>query len=219
MRIRLRKKKEAWILTIWGWLAIIIIFVLLVIGLSRGLGDYLRVERPVKAKVLVVEGFLPDYALLIACKEFEENHYDYIITTGLPFSNGMEFCLYKNYADLARAVLIRMGIDSNRVFSVPSPEAFIDRTYQNALAVGKWLKQKKERPSAVNLFSMGAHARRSWFLYRMALEPYNINVGIIAAPDLTFDQHRWWKSSKGFRTVPVEALGYFYVRFFFHPAN
>ncbi len=219
MHFRLRKKKEAWILTIWGWIILIVVLVMFIIGLSRGLGDYLRVNKPVEAKVLVVEGFLPDYALLLVCKEFEENQYDYIVTTGLPFTNGMEFCRYDSYADLARATLIGMGIDSNRVFSVPSPEAFIDRTYQNAVALGKWFEQQDKLPVAINLFSIGAHARRSWFLYRKALEPYKIKVGIIAAPDLTFDQHRWWKTSKGFRTVPVEALGYFFVRFFFHPPD
>lgn len=44
---------------------------------------FLSANHPVKANVLLVEGWLPEYAIEQAAKEFKENSYDYIITSGL----------------------------------------------------------------------------------------------------------------------------------------
>jgi hypothetical protein len=47
------------------------------------LSGYLAKSEQVKANTLVVEGWLPDYALEMAYKEFQKTRYEYIITTGL----------------------------------------------------------------------------------------------------------------------------------------
>jgi hypothetical protein len=47
------------------------------------LSDYLSKSEKVKANILIVEGWLPDYALELAHDEFLQNKYDYIITTGI----------------------------------------------------------------------------------------------------------------------------------------
>ena len=47
------------------------------------LSGYLSKSEQVSANVLIVEGWLPDYALEMAYKEFRENKYDNIITTGI----------------------------------------------------------------------------------------------------------------------------------------
>jgi hypothetical protein len=70
----------------------IIIFIFIII-LSLGylfikpafnyLSGYLSKSEQVKANILIVEGWLPDYALKMACEEFQKSGYDYIITTGL----------------------------------------------------------------------------------------------------------------------------------------
>ena len=46
------------------------------------LENYLSKSEQVKANVLIVEGWVPDYALEMAYKEFSRNDYEYIITTG-----------------------------------------------------------------------------------------------------------------------------------------
>jgi hypothetical protein len=47
------------------------------------LSGYLSKSEQVKANILVVEGWLPVYALEMAYKEFKKKGYEYIITTGL----------------------------------------------------------------------------------------------------------------------------------------
>ncbi len=49
------------------------------------LSGYLSKSEQVKANVLIVEGWLPEYALEMANKEFEKNKYEYVITTGLQY--------------------------------------------------------------------------------------------------------------------------------------
>jgi hypothetical protein len=75
-----------------GLLALIIIlisFLLLGYLFSKPafnyLSGYLSKSELVKANILIVEGWLPEYALDLAFKEFKKNDYDYIITTGLKY--------------------------------------------------------------------------------------------------------------------------------------
>ncbi len=51
------------------------------------LSGYLSKSDHVNANILIVEGWLPDYALELAVKEFKQNPYDLIVTTGLKTSN------------------------------------------------------------------------------------------------------------------------------------
>jgi hypothetical protein len=68
------------------------------------LSGYLSKSEQVKANILVVEGWLPDYALRLAYDEFQKNKYDFIITTGLKsypsylkiYSNGFLIFYLKN---------------------------------------------------------------------------------------------------------------------------
>jgi hypothetical protein len=47
------------------------------------LTGYLSKSKQVKANVLIIEGWIPEFALNSAYEEFHKNGYDYIITTGL----------------------------------------------------------------------------------------------------------------------------------------
>jgi hypothetical protein len=49
----------------------------------RYLSEYLSKSEQVKANILIVEGWLPDFALEMASENFRKNGYDYIITTGI----------------------------------------------------------------------------------------------------------------------------------------
>ncbi len=218
MQIKLFRRRQVRIPTIWGWLVMAGFIVLLVYDVMQKIGSWLAYHEPLAdAEVLVVEGFLPDYALQIAVVEFEKGKYKYIVTTGIPFTNGMGLCTYNNYADQARAVLISLGAPEEKVFSAPTHEAYRDRTYASAVALRKWFETHGGLPISFNMYSMGAHAARSSYLYRQAFVGTGVRIGVLNAPDLTFDQRFWWKNSKGFRTVPVEALGYLFVRLFFKP--
>jgi hypothetical protein len=51
--------------------------------------EFLSKSHPVAAEILVVEGWLPDYALDQACDEFKRNKYRLLITTGFPHERGV----------------------------------------------------------------------------------------------------------------------------------
>lgn len=52
----------------------------------RYLDRFLAESQPVNANILVIEGWLPDYALDEAVKEIGKHPYQYIVTTGLKYS-------------------------------------------------------------------------------------------------------------------------------------
>jgi hypothetical protein len=49
----------------------------------RYLSGFLSKSEQVKANILLVEGWIPEYAVKLAYQEFIKNDYDYIVTTGL----------------------------------------------------------------------------------------------------------------------------------------
>lgn len=72
------------------WLILIIIFIsllpagyIVIKNAFNYVSGYLSKSEQVKANILLVEGWLPDYALELAYKEFQENKYEYVVTTGL----------------------------------------------------------------------------------------------------------------------------------------
>lgn len=62
---------------------IVLLSLLLFVSLVFIFPDYLSKTEKVNANILVVEGWIPSYALDMAIKEFENDGYDLIITTGI----------------------------------------------------------------------------------------------------------------------------------------
>jgi len=215
MKIKLFKQKTfAVVPTIWGWLLIFAVFTLGVYGAITRCGLFLSKDKPVSASVLVVEGWAPDYALVKAAHEFRDGHYALLVATGGPLENGMFLSEYKTWAQLAGATFKKLGVDTNALVILPSPKVRADRTYAAACRVRAWIQRSSGPITSINLFSVGAHTRRSGLLYRQALGK-NIVVGTICCPDKEYDVRKWWTSSQGFRTVADECIAYFYARFIF----
>jgi len=86
------------------FILIILIGYILFKPASNYLSAYLSKSNHVNANILIVEGWLPGYALKMANNEFKNNGYDCIITTGLKspinyyglFSNGYLIFYQKN---------------------------------------------------------------------------------------------------------------------------
>jgi hypothetical protein len=174
--------------------------------------SFLAVNSPIPADVLVVEGWLPDYALKGAMAEFQSGSYRQLITTGVALPIGYYLAEYKTFAELAAATLLALGFEASRLTAVPTDNALKDRTAAAAVTLKQWLSTSDLKVSAINLYTMGAHARRSWFIFKEALAP-DIKVGIIAAEPLDYDASTWWQSSAGVKTVMFETIGYVYARF------
>ncbi|MEA3475282.1 MAG: ElyC/SanA/YdcF family protein, partial [Candidatus Cloacimonadota bacterium] len=166
--------------------------------------------------ILVVEGWLPDYALKQAIDEFNSKGYKLLITTGGPLLKGYPLSEYKTEAELAESIIKIIGFTKEKIIAVPAHYTIKDRTYTSACALKKWVEDSNQNIKTINLFSLGTHSRRSWILFKKALGD-SIKVGIISADDFSYDPEHWWKSSDGVRTVLSEMIAYIYARFFFHP--
>ena len=210
------KRKTCLRPTILGW--VIILFVITVLFRLSLVGIYyfLTVNSPVKSKTLVLEGWVPAYAIKDAIAYYNENDYDRIIVTGLPIVNYEFISPYKNTAEATVLALKYYGYsDSVYIANIPT-SILIDRTYNTAVATKMLFDENRNWPKNFNIYSVGVHARRSRFMFEKAFGR-DFSIGIIAHRDRTFDPKHWWKSSKGFRNVSNEFVATLYVMLFFHP--
>lgn len=209
-------RKERWGLSIYGWAVIVLIILLPVYCGFRNLYSILAPVEREQTNTLVLEGFISDYILLDAIKEFKNNHYALLITTGTPFEYGDLLAPYRNTAVAAGMSLIKLGFDSTKLVMIGTKEIRNDRTYNSAVKLKKWIGANRPDIKAINLMTMGVHGGRSRLLFKAALGD-SVRVGIISVQSFYYGPHSWWKSSKGFRETMNEAIGYFYVRYFFRP--
>ncbi|WP_245876056.1 YdcF family protein [Tychonema bourrellyi] len=147
-----------------------------------------------------------------AIAEFKKGKYRQLITTGTPLSKGYYLAEYKNYAELTAATCIALGFDQDKIVAVPAANVLKYRTAASAIALRDWLATSALKVDAINLYSLGTHARRSWLIFQEVLNP-EIKVGIISAETQDYNPQEWWKSSEGFRTVTGEIIAYLYARF------
>lgn len=182
----------------------------------RDANAFLAVTDPVPDGVLVVEGWSPDYALAIAKAKAQRNPCHKLYVIGGPLEHGAPLVQYKNYAELGAATLRRMGMNSDTVQAVPAPYVRKDRTYAAAAALRDWFRQHGAIPKAIDLMSVGPHARRSRLMFQEAFGK-GTRVGIVSIEDRDYNPRRWWTSSAGVRTVLDEMIAYGYARFLFSP--
>jgi hypothetical protein len=213
--LRLFKRKTVSVPTLGGWLLIVGLLALVVLGGAVATVPFLAPVRPMHQGILVVEGWLPDYALQEAKTVFETHSYRALVLTGVPVDQGYFLTEEKNYAQLATKALQHLGMKKDVLVPVACPEMPRNRTYATARKVKDWLETTSMGDS-VDIFTLGVHARRTWLLYRMALGK-KYHTGVIAGRDNRFDGRRWWTSSSGFRTVTSEMIAYLYAKLCFLP--
>ena len=179
---------------------------------------FLAQNDSIRCDLLVVEGWVPDYSLQDVKAEFEDGGYNLLVITGPPILKGEPFAEFKTFPEFTKAILLKKGWDEHKVVAIPSGEAVRDRTYASALALKRWISDSKRNVQRINIYSMGAHARRTRMLFRMAFKD-QIEVGVIAGKDLRFDGKHWWRTSEGVRTILDEMIAYLYARLIFSPAK
>lgn len=199
-------------LTAHRWLVVITFTLCLVIFIITHIHPFLAVNSSLKANVLVVEGWLPDYALKDAIAEFKSGAYHKIITTGGPLPIGFYLAEYNNFADLSAATLRTLGLEEEKLIAVPAPDVIKKRTYASAVALRQWLSSSDLKVETINLFTCDVHARRSWLIFKQVLAP-KIKAGVIAVESQDYEPKNWWSSSAGVRAVIFETIAYIYTRF------
>jgi hypothetical protein len=207
----IRKRR---VLTPIGWAVLLIGFSSVLISIMLFVHPFLAPTKPVGGDILVVEGWLPDYALEKAKERFQQGGYQLLVTTGGKISVGYHFSEYKTWAELAASTLKSLDFPEDKIMTAPAHKTFKkDRTYYSILALQRRLSEEGFNEASIDMVSLGVHARRSWFLFEKVFS--SVNVGVVAISPNDYDASRWWLSSAGVRNVISESIAYLYARFIF----
>ena len=212
-------RKERWSLS-WRGRLIVASAVLLVGALVfKGVYPFLAITHRANANTLVVEGWIHEYGIRAAVKEFRSNHYEHVFATGGPVvgSGGYinDFC---TSASVGAELLKKCGLPDERLQMVPSRVMDRDRTYGSAIALRNWFRDHNMAVSSIDVVTEDLHARRTRLLFQKALGD-KVAVGVIAIPNPDYDAKRWWRYSAGLKEVVSEAAAYAYARLLFYPSE
>jgi hypothetical protein len=210
----LLRRRSCLVPTWGGGLALVLGLALLPALLLRGVFPFLALSEPKPGGLLVIQCWAPDSVLKAGIAEFHRHHYDKVFVTGGPIEQGVPLSIYKNQADVCAATLLKLGMNSNALQSVPAPSERPDSIYASAVALKRWWRAHGMAPATINLFTVGPNARRSRLLFARALGK-EVTVGVVAFPPEDYDVRHWWRSSQGFRIVTGELIAYCYARALF----
>jgi len=183
-RFALVRKKEKWVATWFGNLLKVLLLIIIIFIFSRVIYPFLSPNEPLLGKILIVEGFIPDYALKKSIGIFKDGNYKLMIVTGKQRTHGSQLDQYRNDGDYAAATLIKFGMDSINIKVIAlDNDIRKDRTYASANAVKNWLKNTDLENQKIDVVSIGCHSRRSWHLYKMAFDDFS-DVGIHAVRNI-----------------------------------
>ena len=212
-KIKLVKRKECWRLTGLGRLLLSLLIFSCISVFVFGIVGFLSQNKPVNGKILVIDGYIPDYSVKKAISIFNAGNYDLVITTGGDIASGFYLSEIHSMAELTKKVLIKLEFDSTKIIAISTGTVLKNRTLTSGIALKSYLSQNKLNQSKIDLIAIGCHSRRTKLLFAHALgEKYE--VGIISIPDETYNRKKWWNSSKGVRTVISETIAYFYSYIF-----
>jgi uncharacterized SAM-binding protein YcdF (DUF218 family) len=211
-------RRERWSLS-WRGRLILIFAVLLSAGfLFKEVYPFLATTHRVDADVLVVEGWMHEYAIRAAVEEFRSGSYRCVFATGGPVEgNGGYTNDFQTAASVAADLLRKAGVPDESLQMVPSRVMDRDRTYGSAIALRNWFHQHNMPVSGIEIITEDLHARRSRLLFQKALGN-NVTIGVIAVPNPDYDSKHWWRYSQGVRDVLGEGIAYLYARFLFYPS-
>jgi uncharacterized protein (DUF1684 family) len=211
------KRKTLWVPTFFGWLVIFplpfILFYILLITTY----PFLAIKKQPTSDMLVVEGWIPEYGLKNAIDYYHDHHYKYMVITGVPITQWSYSSPYSNMADASARSMREMYFrDSIYTASIPST-VVRDRTYSTAVALKMKMLEGRIPYQKFDLYTMGAHARRSHLMFEKAID--TLISGVINETDLSFEPDNWFRTSYGFRIVSSEYISYMYSRLFFFPSE
>ncbi len=211
------RKRERWSTTWLGKILILTLFIIMAWLFVKNIYTFLAQNSPVSSEIMILEGFLPDFAIGESMKIFNEGNYKLMIISGKKMIKGASLVPYENDGLYTAAILAKMGFDSTLIKVIGlENDVKQDRTYASAAAIMDWMSQNGLKPEAVNVVSLGCHSRRSRLLFEKAFDD-EIKVGIISVPDIGYDPKVWWKSSYGFKIVLNELFALTYTYLFFRP--
>src|SRR5947208_10870407 len=159
-------RKERWSLSWRGRL--ILISALLLVGalVFRGVYPFLATNHRIDTDVLVVEGWIHEYAIRAAADEFRSGAYRRVFTTGGPVvGTGGYIDDFQTSASVGADLLRKAGVPDESLRMVPSRTMDWDRTYSSAIALRDWIQQHEPSVRRINVVTEDAHERRTQLLF------------------------------------------------------
>jgi uncharacterized SAM-binding protein YcdF (DUF218 family) len=212
-------RRERWSLSWRGRLIVISVLLLLSVLVLKGVYPFLAITQRVNANTLVVEGWINEYAIRAAVKEFQDNRYQRVFTTGGPVEGTGGYTNdFMTSASVGADLLKKAGVPEQSLQMVPSRVMDRDRTYGSAVALRNWFRRHNMVVSGINVVTEDVHARRTRLLFQKALGK-KVQVGIIAVANADYPANKWWHYSQGLKNVVSEFAAYLYARFLFFPSE
>ena len=180
---------------------------------------FLALTDRVDAKVLVVEGWVHDYAIQASLRELKAGRYERVFATGGPvIGTGGYTSDFNTAASVGADRLKAAGAPSELVQMVPCREVERDRTFSSAVALRDWFQQHHMTVQSLNVITEGAHSRRTRLLFERAFHG-RVKIGVVSIPSPDYDVTHWWRSSQGMEEVLEQGFAYLYARLVFNASS
>jgi len=216
MNFALTQKSTKRLLTWRGWLLIAMLSIGILWGFVTNLYPFLAPEKPPHKGLMVIEGWIHDFALDEAMTIYRAGNYSKIVCTGVPLETGSFLLQYKSYPEMTAARLRKLGIPEEQIMVAVADETKKDRTYMAAIALRKAFITDNLKETNLHLITTGPHGRRSRMLFQKALGK-NYTIGITCLDASSYNPEDWYTCSEGVRSVIGEFIAYAYAKFFFYP--
>lgn len=213
------RRKERWGLSWRGWLLVASVGLVAAYLVFLNVYPFLAVTDRGNTNILVVEGWINEYAIRAGAKEFKMASYQRLFTTGGPENGSGGYTNdYNTSASVGADLLKKAGIPDESLQMVPSHVIGRDRTYSSAIALRNWFRGQNASVHSINVVTEDVHARRTRLLFQKAFGT-KVAVGVIAVPNRDYDPKYWWRYSEGVKDVFAEGVAYIYAKFFFYPSE
>ena len=218
------RRREIWWPTASGWAVLLLLLAALVVALGLSIQALLAPEAPARgpdgrgAQTVIVEGWLSEAELAQAVETIRKGPYRRVLTSGGPIEPENDAGHWHNFAVRAASYLQTHLPPDIPVTPVPAPDTLRDRTYLSALTVRDWARGVQLPMTTFDVYTAGAHGRRSRLLYQMAFGE-GAEVGVLTARPRDFDAARWWASSSGAKAVLGEVISLGWTKCCFWPGD
>jgi hypothetical protein len=167
---------------------------------------FFSLTRRLSANVLIVEGWIGSEGIRAAAEEFSRGAYKYLLITGGMTSDGTG-SNSSNRAETAKRQLIELEVPESRIIVSSAIETEREHTFTLAVKARRSFQDAGVRPTSINVFTLGPHARRSQLVYEKVFAS-EVPVGVIAFVPSSYHTEPWWLSKKRTGCLLKEFVGY-----------
>jgi len=212
MLTRWVRPRTVWWPTWPGWLVLVAAVLLPAVWWGFRGEEFLGPTEPLRAEILVVEGWIGLDGLDAAREEFVRGGYRYLVTAGGPSGHRWDRRRW-NFAESAAVALVNSGMPADFVIAAPATASPEQRTYESAMAVRAMLESRGLKPEAINVMTMASHTRRSRLVFAKVFNG-RAKVGSVAWWPREYTGEPWWRSSERASDLLKETAGYAFELFF-----